>query len=347
MPDQAYYEIIGSDLLGNYPTQSQGTLRALKGGFNGPSAPASPTAFQDWFDTTAGKHKRRNSTNDAWVIVGDLGVAYGGALPLSGGTMTGGISLASTYRITNMPAASSANDAVRKAELDLKAPIDSPSFTTDAQLNVDPPQNNSLTRRSYTEGRYLKLSGGTMTGALTIFAAPAADGQAPRWIDVKNCTVFSTSVGHRHTGSDARKVRVTDLDSAAAAAGAKATSNGDGTTILSTAQPVVPIVIPVTALDVDPASTSYTDVNVAGSVTSTSRAVLVGLEVFDNMVIRLRPDGSGSDSTDMNINLNVSNGAAPGKLYWVELPASKVFEYKKVSGTGSRLVIRVLGYGQL
>ncbi len=347
MADQTYYEIQGTDLLGNYPTQAQGTNRALKGGFNGPTEPASPTAYQLWYDTTASKIKLRNSTNDAWIILGDLGVAYAGSLPLFGGTMTGDISMGSTKRITNLAAPSAANDAARKAELDLKAPLASPAFTTDATLNVDPPTNDSLTRKIYNEGRYLKLTGGTLTGGLVLSADGSANLNPVSIQQLKTYVSFNTSTGHRHNGTDARKVQGISLDAGAAAAGAKLTSNGDTTTIYSLAQPVVPIVIPVTALDADPASTSYTNVDVSGSVTSTSRAVLVGLEVFDNMVVRVRPDGSGSDSASMDLNLNASNGAQPGRAVWVELPASKIFEYKKVSGTGSRLVIRVLGYGQL
>jgi hypothetical protein len=347
MSDQDYYEIQGTDLLGNYPTQAQGTNRALKGKFNGPTEPPSPTAYQDWLDTTTGFWKQRNSANDAWIVMGLIGVQYSGALPLTGGTMTGDISLGTTRRITNMAPASAANDAVRKAELDLKANIASPVFTTDAQLAVDPPTNNSLTRKIYNESRYLKLTGGTMTGQLTLGGIASSSLHAVPLDQLKTFVVFNTSTGHRHDGTDARKVRGINLDAVAAAAGAKLTSNGDGTTIYSLAQPVVPLVIPVVALNVDPAATSYTDVNVAGSVTATSRAVLLAFEVFDNMVIRVRPDGSASDSTDMNINLNTSNGAHPGRSWWVELPASKVFEYKKVSGTGSNLVIRVLGYGQL
>ncbi len=347
MPDQTYYEIQGTDLLGQYPTQAQGTNRALKGGFNGPTAPASPTAYQLWYDTTASKIKLRNSTNDAWIIIGDLGVAYNGTLPLSGGSMTGDISLSGTRRITNMAPASAANDAVRKAEFDLKANIASPVFTTDAQLAVDPPTNNSLTRKIYNEGRYMKLAGGTFTGAVVLSGDGSANLNPVSIQQLKTYVQFNTSTGHDHDGTDSKKVLGTNLNAVAAAAGAKLTSNGDGTTIYSLAQPVVPIQVPVVALDADPASLSYADVNVSGSVTSTSRAVLLALEVFDNMVIRVRPDGSATDLADMNINLNTSNGAHPGKLFWVELPASKIFEYKKVSGTGSRLVIRVMGYGQL
>jgi len=346
MADQTYYEIQGTDLLGNYPTQAQGTNRALKGGFNGPTAPATPTAYQLWYDTTAGQIKLRNGANDAWITLGLIS-SYGGTLPLAGGTMSGSISMASAHRITNLAAPSAANDAARKAELDLKANIASPVFTTDARLAVDPPTNDSLTRKIYNEGRYVRLAGSTLTGPLVLAADGSANLNPVSIQQLKTYTSFNTSTGHSHDGTNSRKVLGTSLNSTGASAGAKLTSNGDGTTIFSLAQPVVPLVIPTLALDADPASLSYADVNVSGSVTTTSRAVLLGLEVFDNMVVRLRPDGNGSDSTSMNINLNTSNGAHPGRAVWCELPASKIFEYKKVSGTGSNLVIRVLAYGQL
>jgi hypothetical protein len=229
MADQAYREIQVTDTFAVSPGYLNGTSQALKGGFNGTAAPASPTAYQFWYDTAAGLKKQRNAANDAWIVVGVLGATDDGHLALSGGTMTGDISLGTTRRITNMAAPSAANDAVRKADLDLKAPIASPAFTTDAQLNVDPPQNNSLTRKVWTEGRYLKLSGGTMTGAIVLSGNATADLQAVPRQQVRDFVSFSLS-GHRHDGTDARKVKGSSLDSENQASGYVPLASGAGAT---------------------------------------------------------------------------------------------------------------------
>lgn len=48
--------------------------------FSGPSAPASPVAYQFWADTTAGILKQRNAANNAWIDVCDLSTGEGVAL---------------------------------------------------------------------------------------------------------------------------------------------------------------------------------------------------------------------------------------------------------------------------
>ena len=52
--------------------------------FSGLLEPSSPVAYQLWADTTTAKLKQRDSTNTAWVIIGDLAVADMGHLRLDG-----------------------------------------------------------------------------------------------------------------------------------------------------------------------------------------------------------------------------------------------------------------------
>jgi hypothetical protein len=108
---------------------------ALASNAAGTTEPATTYAYQWWVDTTASVLKQRNGTNTAWVSVAPLGA---GLLPLSGGTLTGALTLPASDP-------SGANDAARKAYVD-------------AQRDTR-----------------LALAGGTLTGALTLPGAPTAD----------------------------------------------------------------------------------------------------------------------------------------------------------------------------
>lgn len=57
----------------------------------GDTDPGSTTAGFDWYDTTTGLLKVRNSSNTAWITVGAIDQTNLGLLPLTGGTMTGAI----------------------------------------------------------------------------------------------------------------------------------------------------------------------------------------------------------------------------------------------------------------
>ncbi len=349
MADQSYYEIQGTDLLGNFPTQRQGSDRALKGHFNGPTEPPSPTAYQDWLDTTSGFWKRRNAANDAWIVVGLIGTPYSGALPLSGGTMTGDINMASLRKITNLPPASATGDAVRKAEFDLKANLAAPQFTGDAQVNQDPIGNNSLVRRVWTEGRYLKLAGGTLTAPLVLSGDGSANLNPVSIQQLKTYVLFNTATGHSHDGTNSRRVLGIDVDSQGFGAGTKLVANGSGECQWSSNQAVVRLTVPSLAVDADPVPGTYTTVSVAGSVSSTSNSVLLGLETFDSLTLRFRVPGESSDSSEADIRVtgNATPTGTPGYQNWVSVNNFREFEYRKVSGGASRVIIRVLGYGQI
>jgi hypothetical protein len=223
---QAYRQLLGTDLFGNSYGYLNGSDEALRSQFSGATEPTSPTPFQCWADTTANRLKMRNAANDGWIDLGDLGQAFLNALPRSGGVMTGGIDMGANT-ITNL-ALGSGTAAARQQELDLKAPIAAPQLTGDAQVNQDPAGNNSLIRRSWAEGRYLKLSGGTMTGALVLTGPGTAPLHPTTFDQMRTFVEFNLTTGHRHDGSDARKVRGTDIDSGAASAGLPLRALGSG-----------------------------------------------------------------------------------------------------------------------
>lgn len=120
-------------------------------------------------------------------------------LPLNGGTMSGDIAMGG-HKITNLGAPTNANDAVRQADLKVVSDeVDgiisgttgitlAPATTTkiggvivgdgieveeDGTISVTP----GLTQEQ-ADGRYLQLSGGTLTGALTLNGEPTEDLQA-------------------------------------------------------------------------------------------------------------------------------------------------------------------------
>lgn len=120
-------------------------------------------------------------------------------LPLNGGTMSGDIAMGG-HKITNLGAPTNANDAVRQADLKVVSDeVDgiisgttgitlSPATTTkiggvkigegvevseDGTISVTP----GLTQEQ-ADARYLQLTGGTLTGALTLNGEPTEDLQA-------------------------------------------------------------------------------------------------------------------------------------------------------------------------
>jgi hypothetical protein len=207
---QAFREILGTDLLSDSREYLNDNFDAIRSRFVGATEPSVKQAYDIWLDTTSGYEKERNAANDAWIVVGLIGSAYRGVLPLSGGTMAGAIAMGG-YGITGLPLGTG-TAAARQQEVDLKATIAAPALTGDATVNQDPAGNNSLTRRSWTEARYLKLTGGTMTGAIVLSGVATADLHPAGFKQVKDLVTFNTTTGHRHDGSDARKVRYADLD---------------------------------------------------------------------------------------------------------------------------------------
>lgn len=218
---QAFKELQGTDLFSDSYGYLNDSDEALKTLFAGASAPSAADPYQLWADTASGLLKLRSADGTTWITVGRLGLTDLGHLSKDGGQMTapggGGVGIdMNSAPLLNLPAGSGTS-AARQTEVDQKAPLASPVFATDAQLAADPPTANSLTRRSYTEASYVKKAGDSLTGALVL----AADGSAALHPVTKQQqdAKFSPSSGHRHDGSDGRKVRVTDLDVAGGAAG--------------------------------------------------------------------------------------------------------------------------------
>lgn len=216
---QDFRELQASDRLSDSRGYLNDTAAALQTIFAGATAPTSPIAYMLWADSATSTLKQRNAANDDWISVGLLGQSFWGSLPVTGGTMSGNIAMGGNL-VTGLGAASAATDAARKQELDLKADLAAPALTGDATVNQDPAGNNSLTRRSWTEGRYLKISGGTLTGHLILPGGTSNALGAMAKQDVETCTSFHVSTGHDHDGTDSKRVLATNLNSTGATTGA-------------------------------------------------------------------------------------------------------------------------------
>lgn len=202
--------IQGADTLAASRPYLNDNFAAVAGLFAGSTAPSPTYPYMLWADTNSQTLKQRSSADDAWLILGQLGQNYLGLLPLSGGTLTGPIDM-DGYALTGLPEGVNATDAARVQELNLKADIDGPAFTGDATINQDPAGNNSLIRRSWANAQYMTRAGGTFVGAVLGVTSADAAAFLPRSV-IEALVSFNVTTGHRHDGSDARRVRATDLD---------------------------------------------------------------------------------------------------------------------------------------
>jgi len=224
---QTFADIQGTDTLSASRTTINNNFDAIRSRFVGATAPSNPKAYDTWLDTTTGYRKQRNAANDAWIVMGLVASEYEGLLPIAGGTMAGILNMGG-YTLTNL-GLGSGTAAARQQELDTKAAIAAPVFTGDAKVSQDPAGNDSIPRRSWTEGRYLKLAGGTMTGFLVLSGDATAVLHPVSLQQLKAFVLFNTSTGHRHDGSDARKVKGSSIDSESAGSKAVLLASGTGT----------------------------------------------------------------------------------------------------------------------
>ena len=209
---QGYHPLEGTDLLGDSWQTLNATDEALATDFSGPTAPTITIPYMRWADTTSGFRKERNAANDDWIIVGLVGVAYSGLLPISGGMMAGTLNMGGNP-LTNL-GQGSGTAAARVQEMLLKADLAAPAFTGNATVNQAPAGNSSLVRRDWAMAQFLGISGGTLTGALVLNGNASSALHAVPLQQLEDCVTFDLSTGHRHDGSDSRVVRGINLSSA-------------------------------------------------------------------------------------------------------------------------------------
>jgi hypothetical protein len=350
---QAYRNLQGTDLFANSYGYINGSDEALRGQFSGASEPTNPIPFQCWADTTANRLKMRNAANDGWIDLGDLGQNFLNALPRSGGVMTGGIDMGG-QTITNL-GSGSGTAAARQQEVDAKAPIDAPQLTGDAQVNQDPAGNNSLTRRSWTEGRYMKLSGGTFTGPVVLSGPGTAPLHPVTYDQLRTFVEFNLTTGHRHNGSDARKVMGTELDAAGSSDKQVLRSTGAGTAPAWSSLAVAAAFKdpPDSVINVDTGngflSTTYQAVDLTALTSADAYAAILNVFMTNNgftfspPTLRFRKTGSSNDSAGTGVGPIAQDAY---QTVVVPLDAGQSFDWRSVNGASGKgvLTVYLIGY---
>jgi hypothetical protein len=342
---QTYRPLLGSDNFADSFGYLNGSIDAAASLFIGPAAPPLFPG-RPWIDTINDLIKIGNEAGDGWQTLLKYGTDFGGCLPVTGGGMAGAINM-NSFGITGLPLGTG-TAAARQQELDLKAPLAAPAFTGDAQVNQDPNGNNSLTRRSWTEGRYLKLSGGTMTAPLFLNANAALSGEDLRAVplqQLRDFVNFNVSTGHRHTGSDGRKIRGIDIDSGAASAGQFLGAAGSGASAYSTflQAPMRFLETPIQLFSGSP-PTSYSSVDVSANTDTDTYAAMLRVysDIVDSGTFRFRKNGSAVDSAVLDWGPLTGQNVFP---LTVELSAARVFQWRATGSVNvNAFKIHLIGY---
>lgn len=83
----------------------EAALQALGSNFFGPAVPLIAYPCQIWADSSAGLLRIRNTPNTAWITLGPLDTASFGMLPLTGGTITGNLTVNGTTNVATLNSA--------------------------------------------------------------------------------------------------------------------------------------------------------------------------------------------------------------------------------------------------
>jgi hypothetical protein len=211
---QAYRQLLGTDTLGASRGYLNDSDEALKTLFSGPVEPESAdlSAGMLWADTANNLLNQRNSTNTDWIEVAKLFSTDWGFLRRDRTGQVMQVPFDMGGNPLNNLGVGGSGSAARKSDVDSKAPLASPLLTGDARVSQDPAGSQSIVRRSWAEQQFVAKAGDTMTGRLGTSAvtSPGATQYLKR-SEVSLFTQFDLAGGHRHNGTDSRKVRHQDL----------------------------------------------------------------------------------------------------------------------------------------
>lgn len=354
---QDFRIIAGTDTFSDSRGYLNSLADALRTDFAGPTEPASPVAYQTWADTTTGYVRERNAANDAWIAVRRIGVDFGGALPLAGGTMEGPIAMGG-HSITGLGlGATGSTAAARVQELDAKAPIAAPLFTGNARSTNDPTTAQSLVTMGWADAAYVRAAGGTMTGPLVLPGNAAADLQAVPRQQLRDYVGFNLTTGHNHDGVNSKKLLGLNSDGAHGTKFLR--SDGTNGTSWSTARRM--LLIAQNQLMDSTAAFAWTTINLSGLIAGQVSdlgiyAIYLRLTIPEQHRLEFRPDAlSAADQ----IWEAPAIGAVDGTGTHVDVPlavttcvrvetfgASTFLHLRDVrpSATGAHVYIHALGY---
>ena len=228
-------EIPAAETLSTSRTTINDNFDALRSCFIGPADPGGTISGQIWINTTDNKVYMRGVSSN--IEIGTYNEANLGHLSTSGGTVLGTIDM-DENRIINLPETPTGNqEAVSKAYADLLLPKSGGSgpnaLTGDVYSwradDSAPSTIAVLAQKGYVDTK-ISLAGGTMTDASLFLIAdnqPATAGtQALGRNEISAFLNFNTSSGHRHDGTDARKILASDLDPFGSTSNQVLVSNG-------------------------------------------------------------------------------------------------------------------------
>lgn len=165
--DYAIADQAGASFLADLNDAMEAVVTLNSGG----TEPATTFAYQLWADTGTGKLRIRNAANNAWIEVGTLAAANLGLMPLSGGILTGYLTL-SGAPTTGLHAATKAYvDSAGGAKLDKAGG----TMTGALVLAGAPTENLHPVTKAYADSANasrVSKAGDTMMGALTLHGAP-------------------------------------------------------------------------------------------------------------------------------------------------------------------------------
>jgi hypothetical protein len=190
------FPIQGSRLVSAFRGDYNQITEAILSAFTGPDEPTQKFPGMFWVDTSVSPKilRQRDTTNTTWIIRARIDVDFGGALPLAGGTMEGGINMGG-FPITNLPLGTG-NAPARYSDLAAYSLIDgSRAFTGIPSLPAqDPSLPNQVARKAYVDTR--AAAGGALSAQISLPVAATAATHAMRKQEYD-----SGIAAHTHTGA--------------------------------------------------------------------------------------------------------------------------------------------------
>lgn len=338
--------IDASDLLSDSRVDINDALASLQTNFIGASDPTGGVLVDglSWFNTT-NPQKIKARKAGATIILGDFDVDMGHLRRDGTNSMTGPIDMNSNLIFNVGTPNPGSTNAARISDVELRVAktgdVMSGALSFSGQFDQYLFADNSVA----TIGRLntkLSLAGGTVTGLIYAppLVPPGPDNRDYflRRDDIEKLATFSTSVGHRHTGIDGRKVsgiHIASLTSGEAneAAGKALRSNGDGSSSWVSFISGFDIYALWPTIVNEGSKTSFQVVDLTGIVNAGTKYIAVGVTCSTVNNTFLRVNGGGSSDS------GVATGSTtlPVTLF-VELDASLRFEWKNTSSSGTTVI---------
>lgn len=224
--------IDATDTFSTSRTDLNNALDALYTNWIGTADPISGTPADGAIWVRSDTNKVRARKGGATIELGDWAAQLGHLRSDGTIALTGAMSCGSN-KLTNLANGTVSTDAIAFGQVSgVYLPLAGGTMNSGVVVSYNTPpalSANNLTHKTYCDAKLLK-AGDVATGRLAYSGVGASGGTADILSRAENqdLITFNTSTGHRHTGTDARKVRALDLDAGAIANKRFLMSNGSG-----------------------------------------------------------------------------------------------------------------------